>query len=56
LGNVLVQALALRQLPSLASAREVVAASVEPTRYMPRDTDHWDRWAHRLSEITGRET
>ena len=43
LGNVLVQALALGEVPSLGAAREIVANSFPLTRYEPRDCAAWDR-------------
>ncbi len=42
LGNVLVQAIGLRLLGSLADAREVVRRSVEVVTYSPRDSAAWD--------------
>jgi rhamnulokinase len=41
-GNVLVQALGLRALRSLADAREVVRQSFEVRPYAPRDPGAWD--------------
>jgi rhamnulokinase len=41
LGNVLVQALGLGLLGSLADGREVVRRSVEVTSYEPRDAGRW---------------
>jgi rhamnulokinase len=49
LGNVLVQAMSLGELASLAQAREVVAASFAPVTYEPYETEAWhearDRFA-----------
>jgi rhamnulokinase len=45
LGNLLVQAMSLGEIPSLAQAREIVSASVAPTTYEPNDTAAW-REAH----------
>jgi rhamnulokinase len=49
LGNLLVQAMALGELGSLAEGREVVRSSFAPTRYEPRDAGAWaearDRFA-----------
>lgn len=42
LGNILVQALATGHLPDLAAGRRAVAASVQQTRYEPRDATDWD--------------
>jgi rhamnulokinase len=40
-GNVLVQAIGLRALGSLADAREVVRRSFEVRSYAPRDPEAW---------------
>ena len=40
-GNLLVQAMALGEISSLAEAREVVKRSVTPTTYEPADTPEW---------------
>jgi len=42
LGNVLVQAIALGHIDSLAEGREVVARSFELKTFEPRDTAAWD--------------
>jgi rhamnulokinase len=42
LGNVVVQAMGLGLIGSLAEGREVVRQSVEVTTYEPRDTGRWD--------------
>jgi rhamnulokinase len=41
-GNLLVQALALRILGSLAEARELVRRSFQLERHEPRCSDRWD--------------
>ncbi len=41
IGNVLVQAVGLGLIGSLAQAREVVSRSFSPTRYEPRRDDRW---------------
>jgi rhamnulokinase len=41
-GNILVQAMALGSIKSLADAREVVRRSFDVKRYEPRDTKSWD--------------
>ena len=41
IGNLLVQAIALDEIGSLAEARAVVRASFEPLAYEPRSTDGW---------------
>jgi rhamnulokinase len=43
IGNVLVQAIALGQIGSVAEAREVVRRSFEVATYEPRDTAAWDQ-------------
>jgi rhamnulokinase len=42
LGNVMVQAIGLGLLGSLADGREVVRRSVEVKTYEPRDAARWD--------------
>lgn len=42
-GNILVQAMAVRAVDSLADARRLVADSVELRRYLPQDPAAWDR-------------
>lgn len=41
-GNILVQAMALGSIKSLADAREIVRRSFDVKRYEPRDTKPWD--------------
>jgi len=41
IGNILVQAIALGHLPSLAAGRELVGTSFETVRYEPRDAAQW---------------
>ncbi|MDR1672035.1 MAG: rhamnulokinase [Bacteroidales bacterium] len=43
MGNLLVQAMALGYLKSLADIREVVRNSVETQTYLPQDTAAWDK-------------
>lgn len=50
LGNLLVQAMALDEIGSLAEAREIVAASVETTTYEPRETGAWQEARARFAE------
>jgi rhamnulokinase len=50
-GNVLVQALALGHLPSLAAAREVVRRSFETATLAPSETDVWDRASTRFESL-----
>jgi rhamnulokinase len=42
IGNILVQAIALGNLPSLAAGRMVVAASFPPEQFTPRDEAAWN--------------
>lgn len=49
LGNILVQAMAVRAIDSLDDARRLVANSVELQRYMPRNPVVWDRVENRLA-------
>jgi len=41
IGNLLVQAMSLGEIASIAEAREIVAASVAPTTYEPDETPAW---------------
>jgi rhamnulokinase len=50
-GNLLVQAMALGEIGSLAEAREVVRASFEPVRYEPRDEGAWLEARERLLAV-----
>jgi rhamnulokinase len=51
IGNLLVQALALGELGSLADAREVVRASFTPTLYEPSDHSVWEEAYGRFEAI-----
>jgi len=51
LGNILVQAIALGHLPSLAAAREVVRNSFELKTVTPRDAAQWDAAAVRFEKL-----
>jgi rhamnulokinase len=51
LGNLLVQAIALGHLPSLAAAREVVRNSFELKTVTPRDSAEWDAAATRFEKL-----
>ena len=53
-GSVLVQALALRRLGCLAEGRRLVAQSVRPRRYEPRERPERRATAERYLEIEGR--
>jgi rhamnulokinase len=54
IGNVLVQAIGLRVLGSLAEAREVVRSSFEVKRYEPREAGAWEGPAERFAGLVGR--
>lgn len=54
LGNLLVQAIALGRLGSLAEARAVVRASFPPSAYEPRDPEPWESAYRRFQELAGR--
>jgi rhamnulokinase len=51
LGNILIQAIALGHLPSLAAAREVVRNSFELKTVTPQDTAQWDAAAARFEKL-----
>ena len=51
LGNVLVQALGLGLLGSLADGREVVRRSVAVTTYEPRDAARWGEQYGRFANL-----
>ena len=51
LGNILVQAVALGHLPSLAAAREAVRNSFELRTVTPRDSARWDAAAARFEKF-----
>jgi rhamnulokinase len=51
IGNVLMQAIGLRQLESLAEAREVVRTSFLPEIYEPRESARWDEVYSRFQEV-----
>ncbi|MFM8469464.1 MAG: rhamnulokinase family protein [Limisphaerales bacterium] len=51
IGNILVQAIALGHLPSLAAGREVVGRSFESERVAPRDPARWDAAWRRFERL-----
>lgn len=53
-GNVLVQAIALGHLPSLAAARQLVRDSWQVTTYQPQDAPAWDEAYGRFANLLGR--
>jgi rhamnulokinase len=50
-GNILIQAIALGHLPSLAAAREIVRNSFELKTFAPRDSAQWDAAAARFEKL-----
>jgi rhamnulokinase len=52
-GNMLVQAMALGQVASVAQLREVVRASTNIVQYEPADTTQWEQAYERFREIHG---
>lgn len=54
LGNILIQALAAGRLASLAELRRVVAASVRPKQYEPREHAIWQRAWEQFRELPAR--
>ena len=48
MGNLLVQAMALGDIPDLEGLREVVRNSVEVETYMPNHTPEWERAYEKL--------
>jgi rhamnulokinase len=52
LGNLLVQAIALGEIGSVAEGREVVRRSFEATVYEPFASQAWDGARHRFAELT----
>jgi rhamnulokinase len=55
-GNLIVQAVASGRLGSLAEGRRLVARTVRPRRFEPRDRPGWKDAAERYREIEGRFT
>ena len=51
IGNILMQAVGLQHLTSLADAREVVRASFEPEVYEPKHAADWDEAYSRLQKV-----
>jgi rhamnulokinase len=50
-GNILVQAMAVGSIQSLADAREVVRRSFEVKRYEPRDAKAWDSASAKYQQL-----
>jgi rhamnulokinase len=51
LGNILMQAVAMKHLDSLAEAREVVRLSFQPEIYEPKQASEWDEAYSRLEKV-----
>ena len=56
LGNMLVQAMALGEISSLAEGRDVIGASVVPTAYEPQETSSWQEARGRFAEAVALPT
>jgi rhamnulokinase len=56
LGNMLVQAMALGEIGSLAEGREVIRASVAPIAYEPQETSAWQEARARFAEAVALPT
>src|SRR5581483_11525033 len=50
-GNIIVQAIAQREIHDLAEARAIMRDTVKPRRYDPRDATEWREASHRYREI-----
>ncbi|MBP5612266.1 MAG: rhamnulokinase, partial [Bacteroidales bacterium] len=53
MGNLLVQAMGLGYLKSLAEIREVVRNSVKTTTFIPKDTEIWYAAYQKFLRVTG---
>ena len=51
IGNILMQAIGMQHLASLAEAREIVRASFKPEVYEPGQTPNWDEAFARLQKV-----
>ncbi len=51
IGNILMQAIGMKHLGSLAEAREVVRVSFEPEFYEPKQTEDWNSAYVRLQKV-----
>jgi rhamnulokinase len=51
IGNILMQAIGMKHVGSLAEAREVVRASFQPEAYHPKQTADWDEAYSRLQKV-----
>lgn len=51
IGNILMQAIGMKHLDSLAEAREVVRASFKPETYEPKNTEDWEQAYSRFQKV-----
>jgi rhamnulokinase len=51
IGNVLVQAICMGELDSLATARELVRRSFEVTTFKPQEREHWNTAAEKFAKL-----
>ncbi len=51
IGNILMQAIGMKHLGSLAEAREVVRASFKPEIYEPKNTEDWEQAYSRFQKV-----
>jgi rhamnulokinase len=51
IGNILMQAIGMKHLSSLAEAREVVRVSFKPEIYEPKNTEDWEQAYSRFQKV-----
>src|SRR5262249_31374113 len=51
IGNILIQAMALKQIASLAEIRDIVARSFECATYEPREASRWNAAVDRFQSV-----
>jgi sugar (pentulose or hexulose) kinase len=51
LGNLLVQAIAVGELPDIAAGRRLLAEALPLERYEPRSTERWDAALERFARL-----
>jgi rhamnulokinase len=54
IGNLLVQAMAIGEIKSLAAARAIVRSSFPVRTFEPQDTGRWDKAYERFTRIVGK--
>jgi ribulose kinase len=52
LGNLLMQAIAVGELPDIAAGRRLLAEALPLERYEPRSTERWDAALERFARLT----